>query len=501
MKKIALVLALTYFLAVPASLAHGDHDDSFSEGGTEGGAKEVEVDQQGIKALGIKLGKVSTGSVDDVLKATGEVKPAETREFEVTAPVAGAVRNVFAKQNDTVRSGQVLATIHSVETAQMLTDLVSEKTKITSEIEKLKTQYQSDITLQKNEVELLALEYQRQEQLFNEKIAAHKTYQQAFYDYERAKVKLSTLKTKELQDIALLQKQLKLYINNVKAQLKIMGISSKSADTALAGGTVSADLSIKSPVSGVVTFREVTLGERVEPSKKLFSVVDLSPIWIVIDVFQEQLQKIRIGQSVKVISPSSKTMQGIISSIDSNVDPVKKTVHVRVVAENKDGALRPGAFVNAEIVLGSTPSGNVFVPSDAVIESAGKHVVYGRHEKHFEPAEVEIGKVTNGKTEVLSGLKPGEEIVVEGARQLLAQGMLSARAEEHKGEGHDEHDAHGEHAKTMEPASKPEVTMIMMFMAGLATACATIASVFLIRMRLARSARTTIDKPKEKINA
>lgn len=499
MKNTALVFALTSLLLMPAAFAHGDHGDAFSESGEAKGAKEVEVDEQGIKALGIKLAKVSTGYVDEVLKATGEVKPAETRAFDVTAPIAGSVRQVYASQNDSVRSGQVLATIHSIEVAQMLTDLVSEKTKITSDIEKLKTQYQSEITLLHKELELSSSEYQRQKQLFEEGIAARKTYLQAANEHEKNKVRLATVKTKEAQETALLKKQLQLHIKNIKGQLAIMGIPAASADRALAGGSVTADLAIRSPVSGIVTFREVTLGERVEPSKKLFSVVDLSPIWVVIDVFQEQLPKIRLGQSVKVISPSLQTMQGKISSIDSNVDPIKKTVHVRVVAENQLGTLRPGAFVNAEIVLGSTPSGNIVVPSMAVVESAGKHMVYQRHEKHFEPTEVQIGKETNGKTEIVSGIKPGSEIVVEGARQLLAQGMLKARAEEHEGPGHDEHDAHGEHEETMEHATKPEVSMITMFMAGLATACAAIGSIFLIRMRFRKKTTIVREKPKEKI--
>jgi transcription antitermination factor NusG len=294
---------------------------------------------------------------------------------------------------------------------------------------------------------------------------------------------------------------LQLHINNIKGQLAIMGIPAASADRALAGGSVTADLAIRSPVSGIVTFRDITLGERVEPSKKLFSVVDLSPIWVLIDVFQEQLPKIRLGQSVKVISPSLQTIQGQISSIDSNVDPVKKTVHVRVVAQNQEGILRPGAFVNAEIVLGSTPSGDIVVPSMAVVESGGKHLVYQRHEKHFEPIEVQMGRETNGKTEIVSGIGPGTEIVIEGARQLLAQSMLKTRTEEHEGPGHDEHDAHDEHKETMEHVTKPEVSMITMFMAGLATACAAMGSIFLIRTRFRKKTTIVREKPKEKINA
>lgn len=471
---------------MPMALAHEGHNDAFA-GGAGSGPVEVEVDEQGIKALGIKTSAASAGKIDDLLKATGEVRAAETNSFDVSVPVSGAVRAVYVKQNDSVKKGQSLGLIHSIEVAQTLSGLLAERTKTRGEIERVKTQYAGEITLQDKEVQLTKAEYERQESLFKEGIAAKKAYQEAQGDYEKAKVKLSTLKTKLVQEINLQNEQLKAHIQNVKGQLEIMGISSRDADRALSGHDVTADLPISSPVDGVVTFRDVTVGERVDPAKKLFSIVDLSPIWIMLDVFQEELPRIAIGQSVKVSTPAGNEIRGSISSIDSNVDPEKKTVHVRVVSENPGGTLRPGTFVQAQILIGSVESAGVVVPNGAILESEGKHFVYTRHDDHFEPKEVEVGQQNPSIAEITSGLDVGDDVVVQGAKQLLAQGILGAKstgrhedgaesesdqhgAEStgHKGHEHS-HDNHGAHVASMETISKPEVLMVMMFLAGAVT--------------------------------
>lgn len=592
MKRTLLILIIGCLLLIaPPAFSHGGGDEAFSGAGEPKAAQAVTVDAQGVRALGIKLATAKSGSIDEVLKATGEVRAAETNAFDVTAPVSGAVRAVHVKQNDPVKKGQTLAVIHSIEVAQTLTNLLAEQTKTFADIERVKTQYRGDIALQEKEVQLSKAEYERQDSLFKEGIAAQKAYQLALGEFEKAKVRLSTLQIKQNQEVALLKKQLNAQIQNVKGQLKIMGISSTAADRALAGREVTADLPIVSPVTGVVTFRDMTLGEKVDSSKRLFSVVDLNPIWVMIDVYQEQLPRIRTGQAVLVSTPAGHNLRGTISSIDANVDPLKKTVHVRVVAPNPQGVLRPGAFVQAEIILGSTTSANIVVPSAAIVEQGGKRFVYIRHQSQFEPIEVQIGQQIGGKTEIVTGLAEGSPVVIAGARQLLAQGMVgghsheggrsgghshghaggqvdeqsgraadklattSARTsqagaqshthsgesahdhsgeiahdhsgetahdhsgetahdhsgetahdhsgdaahqhsgeatDEHSGPGH-EHGAHEQHKAAMKDATPPGVSMVMMFLAGIATSTVAIGIFLFLRHRSRRSVSSAKD--------
>lgn len=470
MKNFATLLTLVLYLSFTgASLAHEGHNDAFSEGAS-GSETAVEVDAQGVQALGIRTSTAGAGAIKNILKSTGEVKAAETNAFEVNAPVSGTVRAVYAKHGDPVRKGQLLATIHSMEVADHLTDLITERNKIVGDIERTKTQYQSEIPLQQKEVELSELEYKRQQTLFAEKIAALKTFQQAKNEYEKAKVKLTSLRNRQEQELKILNKQLAATLSNMKGQLKIMGITSGAVDKALSGGGVTADLPIVAPVSGVVTMREVSLGERVEPGKQIFSIVNLNPIWVMVDVFQEQIPQIQLGQQVQLKTPSNQVVSGTISSIDSVVDPLKKTLHVRIVADNRTGVLRPGMFVTAEILLGNVISNNVVLPLAAVIDNANKHIVYKRSGDKYTPVEVMLGQQAGGQVEIVQGISPGEQVVTEGARQLLAQGMIGAEHEEHEGEGHDEHGAHDKHEAAMKHTTKPEVLMVMTFVGGLLTA-------------------------------
>lgn len=493
MKKLAsLIVVMLYLLLSGAALAHEGHNDAFSEGHSEGDAP-VEVDAQGVQALGIRTGAAGAGSIKNILKATGEVTAAETNAFEVNAPASGTVRAVYAKHGDSVKKGQILATIHSMEVADHLTELIAERNKIQADIDRAKMQYQSEITLQQKEVELTELEYKRQQALLEEKIAALKTFQQAKNDYEKAKVKLSSLRSRQEQEVHLLRKQLAATVKNMKGQLIIMGISTAAVDRALAGAGVTADLAITAPVSGVVTMREVSLGERVEPGKKIFSVVNLNPIWVMVDIFQEQIPNIKLGQQVQLKTPSDQVVTGTISSIDSIVDPVKKTLHVRIVADNRLAVLRPGMFVTAEIVLGNVVSNNVVLPSGAIVDSANKHIVYKKSGDKYTPVEVVLGQQASGRVEVIQGVSPGDVVVTEGARQLLAQGMIGAEAEEHEGPGHDEHGAHEHHEAAMEPETKPEVLMVMTFVGGLLTAVLAYLAV-----RYSRRKKVVVRKVEEK---
>jgi multidrug efflux pump subunit AcrA (membrane-fusion protein) len=449
--------------------AHEGENEAFT-GEDSGTLSAVEVDSQGLRALGITIGLPIMAATPKRLKATGEVQAAETRLFNVNAPSAGAVRAVYAKQGDTVSAGQPLAVINSVEIAQSLTNLLSERNKMLSDIERIKTQYRGDIELLEKELQLLQVELDRQQSLLSEGITSRRNFQQATNDVEKAKVKLSTLRTRQQQEIALIGKQLSLSVETAKGQLRIQGLPSGAVDRALSGAGVSPDITINAPVSGIVTFRDLTLGERIDSSKKLFEIVDLSPIWVVIDVFQEQLPEIQLGQTVQILTPANQRISGTISSIDSVIDPVKKTLHVRIVSANREHILRPGMFVSANIELGTVAGSSLQVPGAAIVEKAEKHYVYKREGDHFEPVEVTVGQINGDRTEVLAGLQGNEQIALAGAKQLLAQSMLKGHSDEHEGPGHDEHDAHAlhEHASQAEP--NQAAGNVMLFVGGALTA-------------------------------
>ena len=458
---VLLLLLVSAGCCLPQVIAHSGDNEKFS-GEEATGPKEVQVDEQGMRALKIKTKTLALETLKEVLKTTGDVQVDQTRAFNVTPPVSGVVKKVFAKQGDIVKSGQTLAVMHSVEVANNLTGLMHEKNKIISELERCKTQYASEIKLANYQLQLCKSTLDRQESLLKLGITARKDFQEAQNNHDSSVVKLETLKTKFEQEQSLLSKQLAMTIATAKGQLKIMGINEDAVDDALDDSRVNLDLNLKAPVSGCIITRDVTLGERVEPSENVFSIVNLSPIWVLIDVFQEQIPKVKEGQTVMLETPSKERVTGKISSVGSVVEDITKTLQVRIIAQNPNEVLRPGMFVTAEIVLGQSKSKALIVPDSAVVLYKDRPFVYHLEEisgglHHFDPVEVTLGNRAGGQVEVLSGLKTGDQVVIAGASQLLAQSILKPDEEhEHEHEKHEDHHGH-EASETHQVGPKAEI--------------------------------------------
>jgi RND family efflux transporter MFP subunit len=164
--------------------------------------------------------------------------------------------------------------------------------------------------------------------------------------------------------------------------------------------------------------------------------VNLQPIWVIIHVFQDQLSQIQLGQTVRMVTPTRQTVLGKISNLGTVVDPEQRTLAVRVVSENNAGLLKPGMFIQAAIVTGQSQQGHLIIPNSALIDDAGKTLVYVKQGNAFIPTTVQLGKRTAQAVEVLDGLYPGDQIVITGVTQIHAQALLSqntAKAQKESG--------------------------------------------------------------------
>lgn len=447
--------------------AHEGENEAFA--GTDHGEPEnVTANEQGQRALGLEVGPPQYSFLKNTLSATGEVQAAETQSFDVNPPVSGVVQAVYAKQGDTVKKGQVLALVHSIEVATTLTQLLNDRTRIQGDITRVKTQLGSDITLQVNQVQLTKTSYDRESELFKEGISARKSLQEAKNAYESAQVKLSTLQQRLKQEVALSQSQLKMTIESGIDQLAIMGIGKQEVERSLKSNEVTADLPIVSPVAGAVTQRDMTLGERVDPSKKVFSIVNLNPIWVMVDIYQEQIPNVKQGQEVVITNPSQQIARGKISSIGTVVDDATKTLHVRIVTDNPSGVLRPGMFVQAQIVIGSKDKQSLIIPDSALVKDGDHTFVYTKVGNSFKPVPVKTGLVVAGDVEILSGITLKDQIVLKGAQQLKAEAALKP------GESHEDDDAdetnHAAHGADAAPKVNSQAQLAMFFAMGVAAA-------------------------------
>lgn len=199
------------------------------------------------------------------------------------------------------------------------------------------------------------------------------------------------------------------------------------------------EFAITSPFAGVVVDRQASRGEQAGPETRLFTIADLSRVWIELDVFERDLARVRPGQRVVVTTAAyaGRAFLGRIAYVGAVLDSVRRTVRARVEIPNGDGALRPGMFAAARVQTSdaSRLAPMVVVPQDAVQEVDGRPVVFvaGDRAGEFRVVAVELGPpADSARVVVLAGLRPGSRIVVRGAfllRSELARGELAE--EEH----------------------------------------------------------------------
>ena len=187
---------------------------------------------------------------------------------------------------------------------------------------------------------------------------------------------------------------------------------------------------VYAPADGFVTARNAFANQRVTPETELYTLADLSRVWIVADVNEADAAQIQVG-SAAVIEPSyapGRRLRGRVSNILPQVDPQTRTLKARIEVDNPDYLLKPDLFVNVEFGVGR-PS-HLAVPEDAVLDSGMRQIVYvEKGEGHFEPREVVTGQHFEGKVEILAGLKAGERVVAAGAFLLDSESRMKGPAE------------------------------------------------------------------------
>ena len=173
-------------------------------------------------------------------------------------------------------------------------------------------------------------------------------------------------------------------------------------------------ISIKAPTTGFVTVRNISPDQRFEKGTELFRITDLSHVWILADLFENESRYFHPGNGVKVSLPhEGMAFQAKVSQIIPQFDPVTRTLKVRLESDNPGYALKPDMFVDLELPITLPPL--ISVPADAVLDSGIKRTVFvDRGNGFFEPREVETGRRIGNRVEIVKGLTPGEKIVLSG---------------------------------------------------------------------------------------
>jgi cobalt-zinc-cadmium efflux system membrane fusion protein len=341
----------------------------------------VPLSEEAVGRAGIVVAPVTSGTSGTEIRLPGVVEPNAYRQVVVTPLVAGRVTKVGPALGDRVRRGQTLAEIYSPTLAEAQTRYVSAQAMLDAH----------DRELQRTQklVEIGAASRQELEKIHAEHAAQTAAVQSA------------------------------------RSQLELLGLSASALDKMAPGHSVTATTNVPAPIDGVVTERGANVGVNVDSATKLFTVVDLSSVWVVADLYEKDLSRVRVGTeaTIRTSARPDFTLRGRVSYIDPHVSADTRTAKVRIEVPNTGGELRLGMYADVVVAEASGTSAPR-VPRNAVQNVGDRTVVYLANAKEpgkFVEREVQLGQTSGEHVDVVSGVQPGDVVVTEGSFFVRAE--------------------------------------------------------------------------------
>ena len=323
----------------------------------------------------IKVSEVLSQEMSNTLRVAGQIDFDEQALTRIGASVTGRVTQIQATLGQVVNKGDTLALINSSELSG-------------SQLAYLKAH---------SEKELHRRNLDRAKTLFDADVISSADLQRRENEYE-----IASAETRAAQD-----------------QLRVLGVSAQSIERLANTGAIDSVASVVATIKGVVIERKVAAGQVVQPSDVLFAVADLSRVWAVAQVPEQQVSQVKVGQSVSIEVPalSHEKLQGKLIYVGQTVNPETRTVLVRTELDNKGGRLKPSML--ASMLIESSPVNRLVVPLTAVVRQDDTDYVFVQEpENYFRLTPVKLAAEQNGQRVVLEGLKPGMRIVSDGAFHL-----------------------------------------------------------------------------------
>ncbi|MDD8042159.1 MAG: efflux RND transporter periplasmic adaptor subunit [Verrucomicrobiota bacterium] len=358
---------------------HAGHDEQAEEEGEEGHAEDVvRLSDAELREFGITLKTAQGGALNQYTELPGEIVLNADRIAHVVPRVPGIVRDVLVTVGDAVEKGELLAVLESRQLADA------------------KASYLAAIEREK----LAQANFQREERLWETKVTSEQEYLDA------RQVLAETLIAK----------------SSAEQQLHALGFNENDLKELASSEHASfTHYTITAPFSGTVIEKHITFGENVGDDVDVFTIADLSTVWVNVNIYQKDLVSIRKGQTVEIeIGHGIPSAEGTIAWVGPQVDEGTRTATARIELPNPDGSLRPGLFVTAKVAVGSLPA-EIVVPKTALQTFEGKTVVFVRTDEGFEPHPVELGRQNGATAEVISGILPGQTYAAKGSFTLKAQ--------------------------------------------------------------------------------
>jgi cobalt-zinc-cadmium efflux system membrane fusion protein len=383
---------------------HAGHDEheGHDHGEEEKAEDAVTLAPEAVKAARIAVATAERRSFSAALSAPARVTFPQRGVARVSARVPGQLADVKVEAGQLVKKGAVLAIIESPDLGKSRAEFLAALTK----------------------AKVAEANYKREKELLAKGISSEREAREAEGGLAVARAELHT----------------------AEAHLHALGLTDEELSAFRADDHPTARFAIRSPIDGTVVEISGTIGQSVEGTAPLFTVGDLSKLWVLADVYESQLGAVQVGKGAEVVVAAApgRTFRGTVEAIGDVVDEKTRTVAVRIVVANADRALKPGMFATARIAGAAAAaakpgerSGGVVVPRDAVQKVGERTVVFvPAGENQFRPVAVKLGAESAGEVEIASGIEEGTQVVTRGSFTLKSELSKESLSGGHAGHGH-----------------------------------------------------------------
>lgn len=338
----------------------------------------VRLPDSALEAVGIKVEKAKSQECRSGLKAMGKVLAPQPQTAIVSHPFSARVAETHVQIGDWVEKGQALIGLESHE----IGDAKSELYKALADLE------------------LARLNLDREGRLLKDGIGVKKDYLAAEAAFKIAQSNAEAAHKK----------------------LHVLGFTEEQVKEMIDTHQISPTITLFSPIKGKVVATKAVLGAPVDQSTEIMTIIDPTLLWVDAEVYEKDIAKVKIGQQAEIGVPAypGEVFRGKISYIGDLVDEETRTITVRAEVGNDDHRLKPGMFADVNILLDESYQ-MLVVPLAAVLEEGNQKIVFIREKDHYVCREVQTGPVDEGYQQIVSGLKAGDEVVVQGNHELKSK--------------------------------------------------------------------------------
>jgi cobalt-zinc-cadmium efflux system membrane fusion protein len=378
--------------------AHNEGEGAHTE--HEGEERAVQLTLEAVRAAQLETAEAASRSLSVALSAPGRIAFTQNGVAYVAPRVAGRIDSIEVKLGQRVKKGAVLAHVESSELGRARADYLAAATR----------------------ARVGEANFRREKELLGKGITSEREMREAESAAAGARADL----------------------NAAEARLHTLGLTDADMSALKLDEHPSARFPARSPIDGTVVEIQGTLGQSVESTTTLFTVGDLSTLWVLLDASESQIAHLAVGQDATVTVPAlpGRTFEGRIEHIGDVVEEKSRTVHVRVAVPNRERLLKPGMFASAEIAaaagLGAEPGeARVVVPREAVQVLGSEKVVFiPAGENRFTAVEVRTGAESGREIEIVEGVSAGTKVVTRGSFVLKSELSKEAMSGGHAGHGH-----------------------------------------------------------------